>query len=343
MTVDQERSPPSDWDSYVARNSAATAYHRADAVRVGTRAFGLPSYFLTARDSERRIVGILPLVEQSSVLFGRYIISVPYFTYGGAVADDGPTAEALVEKAIEIARERKAGHLELRHTAAWDLLGLERRTDKVSMVLSLPADADGLAKALGSKLRSQIRRGERGTPEIIWGKAELLDDFYRVFASTMHQLGTPVYARRFFKVVVEALDGAVELLVFRMGGEPCAAAVVVQHGSRLEVPWAAATPRAKSASINMRMYWEMLTRAIDRGFESFDFGRSSPGGGTYRFKAQWGAEPQQLYWHYWLRGGGPIPQLNHSNRKYALAAAAWRRLPLWCANALGPFLARNLP
>jgi len=48
------------------------------------------------------------------------------------------------------------------------------------------------------------------------------------------------------------------------------------------------------------MYCDLLRSAIERGAESlisesFDFGRSTAGSGTYRFKEQWGAVPRQLH------------------------------------------------
>ena len=131
--------------------------------------------------------------------------------------------------------------------------------------------------------------------------------------------------------------------MLRVRGEVQAVALVVRHGDRLEVPWAVALPEAKRGALNMRLYWEMLRFAISSGATAFDFGRSTVDSGTYRFKAQWGAEPRQLHWHYWLPPGAAVPALNQSNPKFALAAALWRRLPLWCANALGPRLIRHLP
>ena len=128
-----------------------------------------------------------------------------------------------------------------------------------------------------------------------------------------------------------------------MRGEVHAAAILVRHGSTIEVPWAVASPEGKRLSLNMRMYWELLRHSIAKGAQAFDFGRSSVDSGTYRFKAQWGAQPRQLHWHYWLPGGAPVPKLNQSNPKYARAAALWRRMPLWCANLLGPYIVRNLP
>jgi FemAB-related protein (PEP-CTERM system-associated) len=333
---------PADWDEYVRSHPAGTAYHRSEVVNVGASAFKLRTYFVSAR-SASRLVGVLPLAEQSSLVFGRYLISVPFFTYGGLLADNPSVAKLLAKRAAELARERKAGHVELRQSSSVPGLELAERLDKVSLVLGLPDSEQKLADNLGSKLRSQIKRAEREQPEICWGNAELIPEFYGVFAESMHKLGTPVYPRRFFDLVCAALGNDCRVLVVRAGGRVAAGAIIVRHNDTIEVPWAAATDAAKRGALNMRMYWEMLREAVGSGASAFDFGRSSVDSGTYRFKRQWGAQPRQLHWYYWLPAGAPIPTLNHTNPKYALAATLWRRMPLWCANLLGPRISRNLP
>jgi serine/alanine adding enzyme len=334
---------PPEWDEFVGRHPQATAYHRAAAVEIGRRAFGLETFYLSATDGTGRLTGVLPLVEQSSLLFGRFLSSVPFFTYGGILASDPQAAAALADAAGALGRERGAKHVELRHSAPLPRLTLADRTDKVSMVLPLPADEGALSKQLGSKLRSQIKRAEREEPTIHWGGPELLADFYQVFAPAMHDLGTPVYPRRFFDCTLAAMSGAIDVLVIRVKGKAEAAAMVIRHGERIEVPWAACSPAGKRAALNMRMYWEMLKFSVAGRATAFDFGRSTVDSGTFRFKAQWGAQPLQLHWYYWLPAGAAIPQLNQSNPKYERAAQLWRRLPLWSANLLGPWLVRNLP
>lgn len=343
MQVEFTSKPPHDWDAYISRHEAASAYHRSAAVAIGSAAFGLPVTFLAARGSEHQLVGVLPLVEQSSMLFGRFLISVPFFNQGGILADDPEIAASLAHGAVELAAARRARHIELRHTEALASLRLPVRTDKVCMVLRLPKSEGALAEQLGSKLRSQIRRANREQPEVIWGGRELIADFYRVFASTMHELGTPVYPRKFFEITCSALEDVHWVLVLRIKGRAEAASILVRHGSRIEVPWAVATPAAKHSAINMLLYWEMLRQSIRVGARAFDFGRSTRDSGTYRFKAQWGAQPVQLHWHYWLAAGGEIPRLNHTNPKYAIAATVWRRLPLWCVNVIGPHIVKKLP
>lgn len=336
-------SAPPGWDDFVLRHPESTSYHRASAVAIGQRAFGLETFYLSAADAEGNLAGVLPLVEQSSLLFGRFLSSVPFFTYGGILARDAQAAAALAAAAGELGQARRAKHVELRHSAPLADLPLADRTDKVSMVLPLPADEAALSKQLGSKLRSQIKRAEREEPTIHWGGPELLADFYQVFAAAMHDLGTPVYPPRFFDVTLDALRGAIDVLVIRVRGRAEAAAILVRHGERIEVPWAACSAAGKRGALNMRMYWEMLKLCVARGARAFDFGRSTVDSGTYRFKAQWGAQPLQLHWYYWLPQGAAIPKLNQSNPKYELASKVWRRLPLWSANLMGPWLVRNLP
>ncbi len=343
MVIETTSTAPYDWDAYVASHPAASAYHLAAAVGIGAAAFRLPATFVAARDDSGRLRGVLPLVEQSSLVFGRFLVSVPFFTYGGILADTDAVAVELAAQAASVAQLRRADHVELRHLAPISGLAYAERTDKVSLVLPLPTSEEALSKQLGAKLRSQIRRAEREQPEVLWGGADLLPEFYQIFAASMHELGTPVYPRRFFDAFWRALSSVASVLVVRAGGQVQAAAVLVRHGKRFEVPWAAATPAAKRAAINMRMYWELLRRCVESGAQAFDFGRSTVDSGTYRFKLQWGAKPMQLYWHYWLPAGAPVPKLNATNPKYALASACWRRLPLWCANWLGPHISRSLP
>ncbi len=83
--------------------------------------------------------------------------------------------------------------------------------------------------------------------------------------------------------------------------------------------------------------------ACEEGYSIFDFGRSTPGEGTYRFKEQWGARPIQLYWHYWLKKGKPIPEINPKNKRYQKAIYLWKKLPLRLTNLIGPLIVKNIP
>jgi hypothetical protein len=173
----------------------------------------------------------------------------------------------------------------------------------------------------------------------------LLDDFYTVFAENMRDLGTPVYPKRFFEVILRRYEPHCQLVVIDWRGQPIAAAFLVFWRGRAEVPWASCRAEGKPLGMNMKLYWELLSLSISRGCNVFDFGRSTVGAGTDRFKRQWGAQPVPLYWYRWERGGGRPDTATGEERGKVMqfATAIWQRLPLRIANTLGPLISGALP
>jgi serine/alanine adding enzyme len=334
-------APDGAWDAFVTAHPRGTPYHLGCWRSIIESVFGHETNYVAARDRAGRIHGVLPLVRQHSRLFGDHLVSLPFVNYGGALGDSADVEVALMRHAAALGQEAGVSHVEFRDTvsrADWPV-----RTDKYSLQLALPAAAEQLWSGFSSKLRAQIRRGEREQPETRIGGHELIVDFYEVFARNMRDLGTPVYARQFFDAVLEHASGHVRVVVVYLAGRPVASALLVGHCGMLEIPWASSLREFNSKCLNMVLYWRVLQHAIESGHTTFDFGRSTRDAGTYRFKRQWGAQPVPLYWHYWLSRGSELPRLSPDNPKYRLAIAAWKRMPLWLANAVGPRIVRNLP
>ncbi|MDJ0941247.1 MAG: FemAB family PEP-CTERM system-associated protein [Woeseiaceae bacterium] len=328
------------WNAYVAGHPQRSVYHRYEWRGFFEDYFGKECWYLVAEDGDRT-VGVAPIVRQQSRLFGDYMVSLPFVNYGGILADSGDAEAAIAAEVEVLAGRTGVSHVELRGLAP--VANLPGKTNKVAMHLELPADEDELAKRLGSKLRSQIRRPQRENPEVLTGGIELLDDFYAVFSRNMRDLGTPVYAKSMFADLLTRFPRDTGIVAVRLGGRSAAAGFLLHHGQRSEVPWASSDRRYNRIGINMLLYWEMLRESLRRGSTLFDFGRSSRDAGTYRFKKQWGAEPVQLHWSYVMRDQEELPELNPENSRFALAIRAWQRLPVWTTRLLGPPLARNLP
>lgn len=337
-------SQPDGWDDYVNAHPAARIFHTGRAINIGLRAFGLETYFFTASDASGRISGVLPAVVQTLIPWTRTLVSLPFCTYGGPLADDTQSLQALIGGCEQIANLRKVDRIVLRSEKAVTTLNRPASLGKVSMVRDLPSTAEDLAGQLGSKLRSQIKRAEKCSPEIKFGSAELLNDFYVVFRSVMRDLGTPVYPRNFFDVVFDALGRSASVVVIYVHGLPVSAAILVHWRTTVEVPWACTLHSMSSTAMNMRLYWELLKLAISKGCTEFDFGRCSPGDGTHRFKAQWGARPRQLHWYAWSPSSGA--QMTHAldaRSRLGGMSQLWSKLPAPVANWLGPRISARLP
>jgi len=331
------------WDKYATESSISNCYHLIGWKNVVERSFGHKTYYLLAEDSKNKIKGILPLVHLKSILFGNFIISLPYFNYGGICADNEEISNQLVKEAEVIAAEKNAEHIELRDTQN-NSDGLFVKTTKVSMRLLLPKSSEELWKSFSSKLRSQIKRPEKVGMYVKSGREEELESFYDVFSTNMRDLGTPVYSKEFFKNILEEFPETTRInTVYAKMGNPVASGFLVGFKEILEIPWASSLRSYNQYSPNMLLYWNAFKFACENGYRVFDFGRSTIGEGTYRFKEQWGAKPTQLYWHYWMRNGGPLPELNPKNPKYQLAIKIWQKLPVGLTKIIGPMIVKNLP
>ena len=342
-SVSVRGTPSTDWDAFVLEARDASLYHLSGWTELAREVFGHRTLFVESRDAAGSLDGVLPVTQQRSWLLGNFATSVAFFNYGGALAAEPDVARRMMARAAEAAEELGCRYLEFRdrqtRSGDWTL-----RIDKITLQLELPATVDALSKGLGSKLRAQVKRAEREGVQCRTGAAELLDDFYAVFAENMRDLGTPVYPKRFFEAILGRFERFAQLVVIDSHGLPAAAAFLVFWRGRAEVPWASCRASAKSLGFNMRLYWELLRLSVDRGCTTFDFGRSTVDSGTYRFKRQWGAQPVPLYWYRWGRHErGKAEAGGDRGRAMQLATAIWQRLPLSVANALGPRISGALP
>jgi FemAB-related protein (PEP-CTERM system-associated) len=287
--------------------------------------------------------GILPLAYVRSMLFGRFLVSLPYLDYGGPLAENEGAARALIDRAVDLADELDVRYLELRHE--WPIehsaLG-HRMNSKVHLRLSLPTTSEALWQQLSSKVRNQVRKALKGDGVVAWGGLELLPEFYAVFSRNMRDLGTPVFGRRLFRCVLEQFPDRAELCVVRTGALAVAAALVLHGWGICEVPSASSLRKYKQTNANMLLYWRILERAIERGQRVLDFGRSSRDSSTYNFKKQWGAVPHPAEWQYHLRRG-LISDMRPNNPKYQRFIRIWQHLPVRLTRLIGPAIVRGIP
>ena len=299
-------------------------------------------YLLEARAGEQTC-GMLPLAHVHSLLFGRFLVSLPYLNSGGVIADNDLSAGRLIERATELADELRVHYLELRHERP---VAHPRLTDrfegKVHMRLALPATVGQLWDGLKAKVRNQVRKGQRNSMTVVWGGLELLGEFYAVFSRNMRDLGTPVYGRGLFRAALEQFPDRAEFCVVRAGTLPVAAALLLHGWGITEVPSASSLRSHSTTNANMLMYWHLLERAVQRGQALFDFGRSSKDSSTYQFKTQWGALPEPAAWQYYRRDPAAA-DMRRDNARFGGWIRLWKRLPVGLTRLIGPLIVRGIP
>ena len=337
------------WDNYVSSNPAAGPYCLYAWKTAVEQGYGHKGLYLMAEDTDSGFVsGVLPLILFRLPWGRKSLVSLPYCDYGGLLGESY-VQRALIKEGQKIAGELGVSRMEIRCSEEHSNLLAEEGipgqvlSHKVSMILSLPASSDALWSGFKAKLRSQIRRPEKEGLRGHTGGLELLEDFYRVFTTNMRDLGSPVHAFKWFKSVLSAYkDKAKVGIVYLKNEEPVAAGIILFNGQKVCIPWASSIRKYNRSAPNMLLYWQFLSWASDNGYSEFDLGRSTPGEGTYRFKKQWGAKPEQLYWYKLGFDGGKIACSDSVSKGRETAARVWQHLPSCIADLVGPRLRKYI-
>ena len=322
--------------------------HSPEWFTVIQRAYGHDPLYLSADDDHGRY-GVLPAFVVRRPFFGTVVTSMPFLDSGGPCSTSAAVGRLLVDHLLDEARRIGARLVELRCAERLDLPA-QPAEHKVNMTLPLPADVDTLWRRLDGAVRSQVRKAMRSGLTVDFGGRAQLQAFYETFAVRMRDLGSPVHADGFLSAVLDAFGSRARVALVRKGNVTVGGLVAVAFKNRLTVPWAACLQEYFALCPNMLLYWETLREACADGFSQFDFGRSSRDSGTYRFKRQWGAQEERLYWYTILVHasrtafvGSPHQQhVETMSRSREFAANVWRRLPLAVSRHVGPRIRKYL-
>jgi serine/alanine adding enzyme len=331
-----------EWDDFVQSREDSTFCHLYAWSTVLARTMGHRCTYLAAVD-QGAVQGVLPLVRVRSPLFGHYLVSVPFLNYGGPIGSP-EAVRALCEAAVELARGSAADLLELRSRSEIGAEPLTTNPRKITVLLDLPSDSEVLWNdGLKAKVRSQVRRPRKEGMVARFGAAEV-ESFYQVFARGMRDLGTPVLGKGFFAQILAALGERVEFGAVYLDDVPVAVGCGFTWKDEFEITWAAALSEYNRMAPNMLLYWSFMELMIERGVKVFNFGRCTPGGGTHRFKSQWGpTRDVVLPWAQWSPSGVAATPNPDGGKLFHYATEIWSRLPLAITNRIGPLLARSLP
>lgn len=330
------------WDAFVRSCPDATFFHLSGWQRVIEESFGIRTWFYYVQQ-DGRIQGVLPLAEIKSRLFGHSLGAMPFCVYGGPAALNDGARRMLDLAAHDLADRLGVGHLEYRGMRRLHPLDQAWHTKELYVTFrkTFSGDDEANMNAIPRKQRAMVRKGIKLG---LVGEAD--DDVERLFAayaSSVHRLGTPVFPKKYFALLQEEFGDACEVRTISTASGELVSSVLSFYWRDEVLPYyGGGTALARDVAGNDFMYWNLMQAAAARGCRLFDFGRSKLGTGAYDFKKNWGFEAQALPYEYKLYRAARLPDNNPLNPKYQLFIKMWKKLPLPVANALGPYIVRNL-
>lgn len=328
-------------DAFVREMPEGTPFHLTDWLKAIEEACGqTPHMLLAERAGELR--GLLPLHEMHSPLFGRALVSSGFAVGGGVLAHNRANSNALADAAWKLAQRLSCPEVELRGGVlpkAW----ATRQGTYAGFVRDLEANEDDELKAVPRKQRAEIRKAMKNGLEITTGSGETeRADHYAVYATSVRNLGTPVFPKNLFDAVLDRFGDDADILTVRHEGRAVASVLSLYFNGTVMPYWGGGLFEARDLRANELMYFALMNHARTKGCTRFDFGRSKVGTGPYHYKKNWGFEPEPLVYAGKTADGAAPREMNPNSPKYRLQVKLWQKLPLVVANRLGPMIAKGL-
>jgi FemAB-related protein (PEP-CTERM system-associated) len=328
------------WDEFVQRSPSGTFFHLSGWMRAAKTILGRRCYGLMAC-REGQITGVFPIAWVRSHLFGDCMVSLPLTVYGGICADDEDSHAALLAAGAGLADRLGVKYLEMRNRSDAFPTSLPRRDLYVTFTQNLSAGADKLMQGLPRDTRYAVRKSLKAGLE--WIEDLATDEFYEIYARSVHRLGTPVFSRQLFHFLRSEFARQTRIFGVRKGNTTIAGVLCFYFRDQVLPYYGGALSEYYKDSPNNFMYWNLIAQSCKEGLQEFDFGRSKQGTGSFQFKSAWSMQVTELPYRYHLVRAKEVPQLSPVDKKFQLPVAAWKRMPYPWTKVLGPRLTRWIP
>jgi len=327
-------------DRFVSASPGGTFFHLSGWKRIVEKILKRRCFWLIAR-RESGICGVLPISQVRNRLFGDCLVSLPLAVYGGICADDRDTYFRMLEAGRDLATRLDARYLELRNRTEPFATSLPGRDLYVTFTQDLSPGSEKLFQALPRDTRYAVRKSQKAG--LTWTEDLTDDEFYEIYAQSVHRLGTPVFPQELFRSLRSEFPKACRLFGVRKGKAAVAGVLCFYFRDQVMPYYGGSIAQSHKDSPNNFMYWSLLDQSCREGYGSFDFGRSKKGTGSFHFKSAWSMQVKELPYKYQLVTAKEIPHLSPVDPKFQLPIAVWKRLPLAWTKIIGPRLIRWVP
>ncbi len=214
-----------------------------------------------------------------------------------------------------------------------------KQNDTVTMRLDIDTKSSErlFSEDVKSRCRNKVRNAaKKNDYKLVYGhNAQDIEAFYEIFSDTMHKHGTPVLDKKIFYALAEEFEDEIIFFTLYDNTQVVATMCILLDEKIAWYPWGGVKNSYANKLAGYYIYWEVLKYICDYTDKKiFDFGRSSYGGSTYKFKSQFGAKPVKI--------DILTSQQTDIYSKYSLASQIWKKLPKQVVDFIGPKLCKYL-
>ena len=339
-----------EWNKFAKVHKNATIFHTMEWKKVLEETFGYKPEYLVVKNYEGEIVGISPAFSVKT-LFGKVIVSQPFFEYGGPIIEGG--FEGAYKEVLDFYGD-KVENKGIKYVEIKVLPdGKNEHFDKTGFVKQFKAygfyiDAKGKDFEkdiwLGlytkkSRVRNSVKKAIKSGVSVI--EDDDIDIYYELYIKTISKLGSPPYPKTLFENIKKYAGSSVRFTYAYLKEIPIAAMMSFPYNNRDLMVSLVSDENYQEYRANDLLYNEQIEYATKNGFEIVDLGRTRPDSPYERYKKKWGATKIDLYSYVYppsaSEGVNPY-------KYYLMVSRITKKVPwIFTKTGIGPYLVKKFP
>jgi lipid II:glycine glycyltransferase (peptidoglycan interpeptide bridge formation enzyme) len=344
-----------EWNNFVCSNPNATIFHTTGWMNVIKETFNFDPKYLVVKNSIGRIIAISPAFLVKT-LFGKVIVSQPFFEYGGPLVDKGyeNAHEEILEFYKNEVETNNLKYVELRISPQTINEEISRNFIDKGYLKQFKAydfylDLVGkdYEKDIWNGLYTKKSRIRNSVKKAINSGVRVVEDndinvYYELYIKTLEKLGSPPYPKAFFRNIKKYIDSKYVRFTFAyLNGEPISALMSYPFNKRDLMIGLVSDETYQEYRANDLLYNEQIEYATKNKYDIIDFGRTRPNSSYERYKEKWGARKVDLYSYVYP----PSENKNINPYKHYLTfSRITKRIPwIFTKTTIGPYLAKKFP
>jgi hypothetical protein len=330
------------WDLVVALHRDAGCFHTSAWAKVLHKTYNHRPFYLQFSRG-RRLAALIPLMEVRSALTGRRGVCLPFSDVCEPLIFDPEVADAVRDRLVRFAQERRWKHLEIRGGKSFQSTP-PSGPKFYGHILDFRHRVEEMANRFDSQVRRAIRKAERSNVSaLVVRNRQAVDDFYRLHVQTRRRHGLPPQPASFFLNIYEHIikPGLGFIVLARRGSRPIAAAVFFRFGKNAVYKYGASDKKFQEFRANNLVMWQGIQLLARTGIEKLHFGRTDcENDGLRRFKLSWDTQEETIdYFRVDPSGRQCLPSIR---RNGGFHKRVFGRLPLVFNRLAGSILYPHL-
>ena len=342
-----------EWNAFVKVHKNATIFHTVEWKKVLEETFGYKPEYLVVKNSEGKLVGVSPAFSVKT-LFGKVIVSQPFFEYGGPIVEKG--FEEAYKEILNFYRDKveneKIKYVEIKvlpdgenEHEHFEKAGFVKQFKALDFYIDVK-DKDferdiwfGLYTQK-SRVRTSIRKAIKRGVKVI--EDDNINIYYDLHLRTMEKLGSPPYPKTLFENIKKYVNSSSVRFTYTYLKEiPIAAMMSFPYNNRDLMVGLVSDPNYQHYDANYLLFNDQIEYATRSKFEIIDLGRTRPNSPYEKYKRKWGATKVDLYSYVYppSASDGVNPY-----KYYILFSKITKKVPwIFTKTGIGPFLAKKFP